>query len=189
MTNILDLQYAKAVRHILYCDVNTTSPRTFVTRPLRKQIFDSLHSFSHPRANATAKLVAARFVWPGVRKDCREWSRKYLACQRAKVHRHVSSPLDTFDLPRARFAFIYVDIVGTLPISQGYRYCLTTVDRFTRWPEFIPMADITAETVGKALISWIFSFGCPTDIVTDRGRQFKSSVFQKIIDYPCVRHG
>ncbi|CAH2083764.1 unnamed protein product [Euphydryas editha] len=173
----------------LYYDESCGTPRPYVPKSMRRQVYDSLHSLSHPGANATAKLVAERYVWPSMRKDCREWARSCLACQGAKVTRHVSSPLGNFKLPRCRFMFVHIDIIGPLPPCQEYRYCLTAVDRFTRWPEAIPLRDITAETVAKALLhGWIARYGCPTDIVTDRGRQFESALFAQLSEIAGFQH-
>ncbi|KAG7294803.1 hypothetical protein JYU34_022827 [Plutella xylostella] len=173
----------------LYCDISSSTPRPYVPKELRTAIFASLHSFSHPGTKATAKLVSDRYVWPGVRKDCREWVRSCISCQRSKITRHVSAPLGTYKLPQSRFAFIHIDLVGPLPLCQGFRYCLTAVDRFTRWPEAIPLADMTAESVAKALLSgWFSRFGCPTDIVTDRGGQFESALFKALSTIAGFQH-
>jgi hypothetical protein len=77
-------------------------------------------------------------------------------------------------LPATRFLHIHIDLVGPLPTSAGYTYCLTAVDRFTRWPKAIPILGITAKTVARA------RFGCPQTVTTDQGRQFESQLFRSL---------
>jgi hypothetical protein len=68
----------------LYFDTSSGKPRPYVPSPLRRQIFNSLHSLSHPWIKATAKLVSQRFVWPAIQKDCRTWARACQTCLRPK---------------------------------------------------------------------------------------------------------
>ena len=58
------------------------------------------------------------------------------------------------------------------------KYLFTIIDRFTRWPEAIPMAEATAESCARALLAHhIANFGVPTDISSDRGAQFTSELW------------
>ncbi|XP_064541240.1 uncharacterized protein YagA-like [Drosophila montana] len=65
-----------------------------------------------------------------------------------------------------------------MPLAGGYRYRLTMIDRFSRWPEAVPLQDMTAQTVCDAIWSgWISRFGCPLIITTYQGAQFESALF------------
>ncbi|GIY08807.1 reverse transcriptase [Caerostris darwini] len=116
----------------LYCDVASNRIRPFVPEVDRKKLFPSLHSISHPGITATVKLVEERYVWPGIKADARTWAQQCLACQRSKVTRHTQSKLGAFIPSNARFEHVRIDIVRPLPPSEGFRYCLTCGDRFSK---------------------------------------------------------
>lgn len=166
----------------IFCEVSTDNIRPYIPESLRKRVFDAIHGISHPGIRTTRKMVAKRYFWPGMNKDVGIWAKTCNACQRAKVGRHNSSEIGHYE-NSGRFEHLHVDIVGPLPTTQeGYRYLVTVVDRFTRWPEAFPVETITAEVVAKVLYEgWICRFGSPKRITTDQGRQFESELFNKLM--------
>ena len=173
----------------IICDVSTGTPRPFVPLSFCCRVFNTLHSLLHPGIRATQCLVTSRFVWPNINADTRSWTRNCLSCQHAKVQRHTITPLSTFLPPGACFEHIHIDLVGPLPPSKGHTYLLTMVDRFTRWPEAVPLVDMSADTVARVFVaSWISRFGVPSTITTDCGRQFESRLWAKLMELLGTTH-
>jgi len=66
---------------------------------------------------------------------------------------------------------------------RNKKYCLTIIDRFSRFINVVPLVNIEAKTVADALIdNWFKLFGCPKEIITDRGSQFTSELFKQIMN-------
>ena len=97
--------------------------------------------------------------------------------------------MGSFTPPDARFAHVHIDIVGPLPTAKGYTHLLTAVDRFTHWPVAIPLVDTTTETAAHGfLLGWVAHFGVPATITSDRGGQFESEVWHKLMKFLGTHH-
>ena len=97
----------------------------------------------------------------------------------SKIHRHNKLNPLMIQMPDQRFDHVHLDLV-VMPEINGFRYCLTMIDRYTR-PEAIPLRNMTADTVPTAFWThWISRFGCPKVITTDQGSQFESALFKAL---------
>ena len=173
----------------IWCDVGTGQPRPIVPPPMAKDVFRAIHELSHSGPKPTIRAIGDRFVWRGMRRDIRTWCGQCQPCQTSKIGRHVRAPLAKFPTPDRRFGSLHVDLVGPLPPSEGHQYLFTIVDRYSRWPEAIPLADATTASCATAFIrSWVARFGVPDHIVSDRGAQFTSALWRELHATLGVRH-
>ena len=172
----------------LIVDISNGLPRPFIPQASRRRIFDVFHGLGHPGVARTRQIICSKVVWPSIRSDVSKWSRECLHCQQAKVTKNVVPPIGDFSVPSRRFEHVNIDLV-TLPVSNGFRYVLTAVDRFTRWPVAVPIVDSTTQSVVDAIAhGWIQQFGVPTTITSDRGAQFQSAIFQQLARIWGIKH-
>ena len=69
-------------------------------------------------ASAMRRMICDRFVWSGMARDIRLWTRTCVVCQRAKVSQNIVAPLMPLPMPAKRFDSLHVDLVGPLPESH-----------------------------------------------------------------------
>ncbi|XP_014299298.1 uncharacterized protein K02A2.6-like [Microplitis demolitor] len=133
-------------------------------------------------------MVSKRYVWPSINKDCRELAKSGIDCQKNRIQQHVSSQIACFEPPTERFEHINIDLVS-LKSSRGLNQCLTIIDRFTRFPEAVPLSNGNAGTIAHVLsLHWIFRHGVPKRITSDQGPQFESSLFQSLLKMYGIKH-
>uniref|UniRef100_A0ABD2W5A2 RNA-directed DNA polymerase n=1 Tax=Trichogramma kaykai TaxID=54128 RepID=A0ABD2W5A2_9HYME len=172
----------------IYCERRSNVTRPYVPAQLRDEIFSLLHSLSHDSTRAMKRRIKQHFVWPNIDKDIASRCRNCLDCQRTKVSRHTKPVPLRFDTPDARFDHVHIDIVGPLPSCGGYRYLLTMMDRYTGWPEAVPLLDTKAVTVTRAFYRCrVARFGAPLILTSDQGGQFEGGVFLELLQVCGVR--
>lgn len=188
--NILHKINIPGSNHYIFCQVQPNkNPRPFIPAPLRHRIIQQIHNTAHPGRKNTAHLLATRFFWQGIKKNAEEFVKHCITCQQTKILIHNKSPLTAYVPPNQRFEHINLDLIGPLPISHGAKYCLTIIDRYSKWPEAIPIADMTAPTVAEELIKhWIARYGPPLRITSDQGRQFESNLFHELNKIMGTQH-
>ena len=114
----------------------------------------------HMGVNKTYNRILSHFFWPKLRRDVSEFCKSCHVCQVVgKPNQQIPiaplQPIPAFEEP---FSRVLVDCVGPLPKSKtGNEYLLTVMCTSTRFPEAIPLRNIKAKTIVKALTKF-FSF-------------------------------
>jgi transposase InsO family protein len=115
-----------------------------------------------------------------MRKEIEEYVKQCQSCQVNKnlAPRH-KAPLEITTTAKRAFDKCYLDVVGSLPVSQeGTKYILTFQDDLSKYVVAIPISQQDADTVARAFVQKIVLYGTPQILQTDQGANFVSEVFR-----------
>ena len=138
----------------------------------------------HLGIKKTYQKVLSHFYWPGLHRDVVKYCRACHTCQVVEKpnQKPPVAPLKPIPPVEEPFSRILVDCVGPLPNTKsGNNYLFTIMCMATRFPEAIPLRNIKAQTIIKALVKFFTLVGLPKHIQSDQGSNFMSSVFQQVL--------
>ena len=149
---------------------------------LRDSVLRWAHSSVHDGRDKMLLKILTKYWWTGMRDDITLFTKSCHGCQSVKGGRNSqhskSGKMQTFSA-KEPFELVSIDICGPLPqTSDGYRYIVSMIDKFSRFCLLIPVKDIKTLTIIKAYERWISLFGPPTTLLSDNGSQFISKIFR-----------
>ena len=158
--------------------------RLFVPSHLRSKVLSWGHTSKfagHPGSTRSEEFIRRRFWWPGLSSDVKTYVAACDTCARSKnTHRPPAGLLHPLEVPTRPWSHIAVDFVTGLPPSEGNDTILTIVDRFSKAVHYVPLPKLpSASEMAELLVLHVVRLhGIPVDIVSDRGPQFTSKVWQ-----------
>ena len=131
------------------------------------------------------KILNHFSFWPLIKTDVSNFCRSCHTCQMVgkpnqKIPHAPLHPIPAFEEP---FSRVIIDrLCRILPKSKsGNEFLLTIMCASTRFPEAIPLRNINAKTIERALIKFFTLVGLPKSIQSDQGSNFMSGLFQQVM--------
>lgn len=157
---------------------------------LRLELLKLHHDIStagHPGRWKTLELITRNYWWPGMSIDVKKYVQGCDTCQRNKTsHQPPFGLLQPNEVPGGPWEIITCDLITQLPESQDLAgnprtAIIVVVDRLTKRAHFYATTDqCTATEVAEVMYEHVFRLhGIPRQIISDRGTQFASKVFQE----------
>ncbi len=157
-----------------------------VPEALQKPVIKLYHDYAHVSAPKTQQLIQNNFWWPQMASDIQRWCDTCIVCATINQGKPGRKKLCRPESPKGPWELLQLDFIGPLPSAKGgYRYCLVTIDKFSKWVEAIPTRNNSANTVARVVANQILPlWGAPIQIESDQGTHFTGQVMKQI----CQMH-
>ena len=140
-----------------------------------------LHAATHLGGHALWKLFHDRYTHKAGRRICLETAQSYPQCQLGTDYGHRQKTTGTIQ-SQGPWDTLSIDIIVSLPLDHRHEFLIVFVDCYSKYTILIPSSNHTANTVSEALMRHVIPyFGTPRGLLSDRGREFISAIWTKLL--------
>ena len=152
---------------------NKSNKLLCIPTSLQDKTIDICHRIpmsGHYGREKTVLKLTSRFYFPKLRHKVDLFIDNCHPClKKAKNRKTPKAPLKPFVASYPNDV-VQIDLIEGLPSINGYHAIVTMIDRFTMYPEAIPLRSTTVGVVARAVLNhYISRHGIPTSMHSDRG--------------------
>ncbi|UYV63130.1 hypothetical protein LAZ67_2003234, partial [Cordylochernes scorpioides] len=135
--------------------------------------------------------IRKRYNWPGMYRTVRRYVAHCSDCQRRKHQTQLpSGHLQPIPVPEVAFEKVGMDLLGRfLTLEGGNRWIIVCTDYLTKYAITKALPTSESMEVAKFFIEdVILKHGAPRELITDRGRNFTSSMISDLNNQCRITH-
>jgi transposase InsO family protein len=176
----------------LWCIVSTDGRfRAVVPNKAKAALLAQNHNAplaGHNGVRRTYRSMARDYYWRGMYKDVKRWIGACSRCTKRKTPRPLRAGERAFVQASTANETWAIDIVGPMPeTDEGYKWALTCIDTFTRWPIVTPLRDRSEKSIVNALYVMVSDRGRPENIISDQGKELIGKAVKSLCKQWMIR--
>ena len=146
-----------------------------------RRIARELHTATHLGGHELWKLFSDRYTHKAGRRICLETDQSCPQCQLDTDYGHRQKTTGTIQ-SQGPWDTLSIDIVERLPPDHRHEFLIVFVGCYSKYTILVPSSNHTANTVSEALVRHVIPyFGIPRRLLYDRGREFISAIWTKLL--------
>ena len=146
-----------------------------------RKLAKELHSATHLSGQALWKLFCDCYDYKAGRRICLEVAQSCPQCQLSSDYGHRQKTTGAIQ-SQGPWDTLPIDIVGPLPADHRQEFLIVFVDCYSRYTILVLSSNHTANTVSEALLRDVVPyFVTPRRLLSDRGREFVSEIWSKLL--------
>ena len=163
-----------------------------VPASLQHKVLFNMHNSTVGAHTGMSKMIASmrsRFSWSGMVADIQCYISSCPECNLNEGGKRQDPPRTLYDLVHAPMVRISIDFCGPFECTtRQNRYICVVTDHFSGFTIGWPMKNIVTDKVARDVYDRVFTIhGCPTSIVSDRGPQFVSALWDEVCKIMNIR--